>query len=391
MNTRSTRPPENNVKKKTRFVTPEVRSTRNIEESDDETEKTVKRGPPVKKRMVERVKPHIDEEEEEDELDEEDLPVPVKRTKEIPYVSVPPLSEVYRPKDTPRGTEEIEIVKAAPAYRTRAPIEDYNDPEEIGNEIMDIMVTLPWRKVVAVSPNLRDFMKKNLTKVRKALVQALTVSLAEPETPRYIETGITGDLPLDNFMYAADVIKTETRMEPNWKVGADPYLQFAQSHNGALPKEPCRARDTSNLRVLFPKINNIGQEEAILDSGSQIVSMSEAVATELGLTWNPAVTINMQSANQSIDRTLGLAENVPFNFGGVVVYLQVHILKSPAYRVLLGQPFNLITTSVVTTHSDNRVNVLVTDPNTGQQANLPAYERGKGPEEIQKEREAQSF
>jgi len=34
----------------------------------------------------------------------------------------------------------------------------------------------------------------------------------------------------------------------------------------------------------------------------------------------------MQSANRSLSRTYGLARNVPFTLGGVMVLLQVHVI-----------------------------------------------------------------
>ncbi|KDR64963.1 hypothetical protein GALMADRAFT_82470, partial [Galerina marginata CBS 339.88] len=171
-------------------------------------------------------------------------------------------------------------------------------------------------------------------------------------------------------------ILNDQSLRPDLKVASDPYLQFAQTHDGAVPKEVYVARDTYALRSLFPKINNIGQEESIVDSGSQIVSMAEAIAVEMGLTWNPNITINMQSANGSVEKSLGLAENVAFQFGGVTVYLQVHIIKSPAYRVLLGRPFDVLTSSTVQNSDDGDQRIVINDPNSGNRAVLPTYRRG---------------
>src|SRR5438105_2819823 len=63
------------------------------------------------------------------------------------------------------------------------------------------------------------------------------------------------------------------------------------------------------LRAVYPVVNNLGTEEALLDSGSQIVSMARDIAVEFGLTWNPDIVINMESAQGHIEPTLGLARD----------------------------------------------------------------------------------
>jgi hypothetical protein len=42
------------------------------------------------------------------------------------------------------------------------------------------------------------------------------------------------------------------------------------------------------------------------------------------------------SANSGINQSLGLSHNVPFLVGDITVYLQVHILRNPAYDILKG-------------------------------------------------------
>jgi hypothetical protein len=75
--------------------------------------------------------------------------------------------------------------------------------------------------------------------------------------------------------------------------------------------------------------------------------MSKVVAVKLEVTWDPDITVQMQSANRTPEQMLGLAKNVPFLFGPITVYLQVHVMEKPAYKVLLGRPFDMITESEV--------------------------------------------
>ena len=127
-------------------------------------------------------------------------------------------------------------------------------------------------------------------------------------------------------------------------VVSDPVLQYLN----ALPanetlKPVFIAQESYVLRTIFPLINNKAREESILDGGSQIVSMSKATAEDLGLTWDPKILIHMQSANRQFKKSLGLAKNVPFMFETIDVYLQVHVINEPTYKVLLGRPLDAVT------------------------------------------------
>ena len=55
----------------------------------------------------------------------------------------------------------------------------------------------------------------------------------------------------------------------------------------------------------------------------------------------------MQSANSNIDCSLGLTHNIPFVIGNLTLYMQVHVIRSPAYDILLGRLFDVLTESVV--------------------------------------------
>ncbi|KAF9439902.1 hypothetical protein P691DRAFT_689353, partial [Macrolepiota fuliginosa MF-IS2] len=160
----------------------------------------------------------------------------------------------------------------------------------------------------------------------------------------------------------------------------DPILQYLES----LPdkergKQVFVARESETLRVVTSLINGVRNEEALLDNGSQIISMSRDVAMACQLSWDPDVTINMQSANGQVERTCGLAVDVPFSLGGITIYLQVHVMENPAYRVLLGRPFDVLTESQVRNLASGGQIVVITDPNTQKRAVLPTYPRGESP------------
>ncbi|KAF9257238.1 hypothetical protein L218DRAFT_1006404 [Marasmius fiardii PR-910] len=115
------------------------------------------------------------------------------------------------------------------------------------------------------------------------------------------------------------------------------------------------ASPADSLRSVYPVVNNSGQEvESILDRGSQIVAMDLAVAVGVGLHWDPDTVIHMQSANGLLKKTRGLARNVPFTFGDLTIYLQVH------------------------NYADGYQELTLRCPNTMHRATVGTYPRGEG-------------
>ena len=98
--------------------------------------------------------------------------------------------------------------------------------------------------------------------------------------------------------------------------------------------------------------------------------MSEEVCNALVLHYDPTIRLHMMSANGGVDQSLGLAQNVPFVVGDITVYLQVHILRNPAYDILLSWPFDVLTQSIVRNFADKNQTITIIDPNTGRKATI---------------------
>ena len=99
--------------------------------------------------------------------------------------------------------------------------------------------------------------------------------------------------------------------------------------------------------------------------------MSEDVCHALSLAYDPDVILNMQSANREVDKLLGLARNVPFHVGDVTVFLQVHVIRSPAYDILLGRPFDVLTESVVHNFANEDQTITIHNPNSRTNVTVP--------------------
>ena len=123
------------------------------------------------------------------------------------------------------------------------------------------------------------------------------------------------------------------------------------------------ALESSVIQSIAAFVDNHHRLECILDIGCQV--MSAIRCNELGLAYNPSIRLNMQSTNGNCNLLLGLAHNVPFLIKSLTFYLQVHLVQSPAYDILLGQPSNILIESVIHNFFNEDQTITIKDPNTG--------------------------
>jgi hypothetical protein len=357
-----------------------------------------------------------------------------ERPRERPYVAVPPLKTApmvpFKPVDReaetltrkPR-TSEIPVIGREPSYRNKAPIEDDEALQRVMEELLNTRFTTSLKDLASVSIPAREYLKRLITKKRVAASKAgrmerrviemvnqmeikqqdLVLQMchlleleehsqkmesrgSESAFTTYNQEEYDGnyiaveDLPPARMCFAqglADVPDGSLIVEDP----VEQYYNLVDSRDKPLPV--LVARDSLDLRTVFPVIMNGGRAECLLDSGSQICSMSHEVASHLGLRYNPDIVIHLQSANRTMTKTLGLAKNVRFDFDGVMAFLQVHIMRNPAYTVLLGRPFDVTMSSIIRNSIDGDQTVTLHDPNTRKQVTLETYERGKPPEHVE--------
>jgi hypothetical protein len=157
--------------------------------------------------------------------------------------------------------------------------------------------------------------------------------------------------------------------------------QHSSSYKSLSPREEpdsdriIVAMESSALHSVFALIDNSQKRECILDPGCQIIAMSETSCHDLGLMYDLAIILHMQSANRNINQLLGLSHNVPFQIRPITFYLQVHIIQSLAYDVLLGRPFNMLIESVVHNFAIEDQTITIHDPNSGKRVTVPTLPR----------------
>lgn len=335
---------------------------------------------------------------EAEEIDDDFPELPFEKTPAVAYV---PLGHNRRPEHElipnlePRET----------SYKTQAPIENAEESLKLMERMMNTPFTVTAREMLSTSKEVRDFFRSKVTKKR------VPVDKKPPDPQKSVNyNGVNSEEPIqdeeeDALEYwenwfkeqnqPTDMVEIEELPKATFSITIstkgdvpagsvildDPVAQYYDSlAPGDTPQTIYVARESQGLRAIYPVVNKTLEEEAVLDGGSQIVSMSKEVALKLGISWDPDIVIHMQSANKQVEKTLGLARNVPFVFNDITLYLQVHVVNEPAYRVLLGRPFDSLTESVIHNDRDGGQIITITDPNSGKRSTLPTYQRGKPPD-----------
>ena len=96
--------------------------------------------------------------------------------------------------------------------------------------------------------------------------------------------------------------------------------------------------------------------------------MLEATCHVLALIYDLHIKLHMQSTNGEVNEMLGLAWNVLMLVGVIMLYVQIHIFHNPAYDVLLGRLFNIMSESIVQNYSNKEQTITIHDLNTGKTA-----------------------
>ncbi|KZT23213.1 hypothetical protein NEOLEDRAFT_1069815 [Neolentinus lepideus HHB14362 ss-1] len=289
-----------------------------------------------------------------------------------PHMPNAPIHPYAQARDINRPLAEAEQARSKePAYRAQAPVYDPVVSENIFRRSLSTpYVSLTSQELLAISPEVRNKYRDLVTPKRvpptPERVQATLEEVADEELTSP-ETFLRSDL----LTYG----KTEERGEI---VVPDPVDQYFKGlAPGEIPLHFHVAKESLALRSIVGLVDNKEKVEAILDPGSQIIAMSEGVCLSLGVAFDPTIRVQMQSANKTVDLTLGLVRNVPFQAGSITLYLQMHVVRDPAYDILLGRPFDVLTQSNIRNFFNETQTITITDPNSDLVATIPTYPRGK--------------
>jgi hypothetical protein len=236
-----------------------------------------------------------------------------------------------------------------PAYHYVAPIQNQRTVVDVYNKLMQTPhITLSPEELYTISPEVRNRLREAIMPKRVLNEMVSTHALIE-QVPDDEETSIT--IP--------DIYET--------------YINSLAPGEWPIPLNV--AQESHALRSITMVVDNREEVEGIIDPGSQIIAMSEAVCHDIGLAYDPSIKLNMQSANSEVDQSLGLARNVPCKINSITLYLQIHIIRSPAYDILLGRPFDVLTESTVKNFPNEDQTITIVDPNTKRSITIPTLPR----------------
>ena len=270
--------------------------------------------------------------------------------------------------------------------KPKAPIEEGVKAEDILERMLKGEMTVTPKELWAIASKLQTAIKEILTSrqtnqkgketAREPPRKALESNVIEMDS-------LTEPLPMQAEVEVAPGEKTELWTIKDLVVQFLETLHPAERQHQVFASEECSREESTpemaHLRVVPVLVNGVTKEEALLDSGSQIVSMTREVAAANKITWDLSLSIQLQSTNESLSQTCGLAKNVPFTLGDVTVLLQVHVMETAPYKILLGRPFDTITESTIINDQEGNQTISITCPNTGTRAVIPTYKQGTLP------------
>jgi hypothetical protein len=182
------------------------------------------------------------------------------------------------------------------AYHYVAPIENPRTVINVYNKSMQTPhITLSPEELYTISPEVRNRLREAITPKRVLNEMVSTHALIE-QVPDDEETSIT----------VPDVYET--------------YINSLPPGERPIPLNI--AQESHALRLITMVVDNREEVEGIIDPGSQIIAMSEAVCHDIGLAYDPFIKLNMQLANGEVDQSLGLARNVPCKINSITLYFK---------------------------------------------------------------------
>ena len=314
-----------------------------------------------------------------------------------PFDDVQPREVTPHPRNQPKPEKipESKGSSKAPKYRLQNELFTPGLEEELADRIVRKTIELTSSEALQLSGKIRQIVarkirnKRVLPQDRKKMLLNLadqqdlateTLSNDDSEDEQVISVD---DLALPEAWAFERLSEDRDGMKAGAFVQVDPVESFLSDvdENDERRDMTIVATIGNGLRAVWPVVNDREdlEVENLLDSGSQIVAIDMSVALGLGLGWDPGITIQMQNVHGGIARTKGLARNVPFRFGPVTVYLQLHVQEKAPFEILLGRPFDVLTESVIQTFGSGDQELTITDPNTGKRYTMGTYPKGHGP------------
>jgi hypothetical protein len=224
-----------------------------------------------------------------------------------------------------------------PDYKLTSDIESPASVEQLLDATLDTKITITNRQLLAASPELRKRLRELISVKR---------------------------IPTDGQV-AGVTIEAEPALAAEYAM-----LQGSEG--------PSVAQRGMSLRMVDAEIGPEGRTVKVgclLDTGCEIVVMREDVWMQLGWPLRPDMQIRMEDASTGANWTLGALVDVPFNIHGVLVHLQVQVVKNLPVPILLGRPFQAIVSCITYDYPNGSQAIAIHDPRSGERTIVPTYDR----------------
>ncbi|KAG6863084.1 hypothetical protein C0991_008290, partial [Blastosporella zonata] len=177
------------------------------------------------------------------------------------------------------------------AYPNEAPIADLHKSKDIFDKCLSTPVTLTVGELCSVSVKIRNHFRESTSPKRLVNVNNAEIAMtaqskiqSEIESETHTKTG-------DHF---GDAFETDYFLHSGQSTINNPYELYHQSlTNDHISEDVQVAKEADAIRTIKANLNNFGKVDCIVDSGSQVVAISEAMAVKFGLTWDPRITLKM--------------------------------------------------------------------------------------------------
>lgn len=263
---------------------------------------------------------------------------------QAPKPSQAPSTGAIKPSAKPQETPYVHPNAAQPPqFRFAAPIEDPLHATTLAERSLDAPVSMSMRELLGVAPELRKAIKELVT-AKKLPIDG-------------------GDDSRASFLTALD-------MPP----ANDLVSVLLNAFPAAAEKRV--ANNTESLRTISVKLDGRVPIDAILDEGSQIIGLRREVWERLGLPIRSDHTINMETANTSRSRTVGLLPNLKMMIGKCEFTVQAHVIEEAGYDMLLGRPFHVLAQAHTQHFANGGAVITLTDPQSKAVITVPTKARG---------------
>ena len=192
-------------------------------------------------------------------------------------------------------------------FRYQSAIENSVKTSDLVDRALDAKFTISTRELLAASPDVRKQVKE------------MVVS-------KKVSANVFEDDGVDSYL--SSLFEQSSHLS---ELDLEKY-EFSPSAAPSLP-----------LRVVFPVFAPGVEPECILDGGAQIVVMRKDIWEKLRAPITSSKFMTIESASSGKTTSLGLVEDHPVRLGPITVYLQIQVVDSAPFEVLLGRPFFDIT------------------------------------------------